>query len=479
MNRNKKFLIAVCAIIIIAIPTGLLSWMFLFREPPPDDEQPDLNYADLSISSHSLENDNLTFTVKNQGEKNATGIEIIVEITSLSLLLYNNSLSPLDLEINEIYQIHINLTDYHSYFIDRYIYSIIISLDPGDLIEESLETNNHITIDYSYLQGELIRPNTYAYNSTIDNLMYAVQFKDNQILIEDSLEISNGIINGYSVVNSTILNNSTPQNSQTKISFALYGKQNLTLNNIWNPSISLIVCENSSVSLNNCSIYELRSFGNNSITINNSTLQYCITSGTKESKGLLTIKNNSYLEMLMIIVSSELEIESSSINSILAQPTANFDEMEGYEITGEITYTKLNSFISIGKSDFLITNTNISSANLMGNSKATFQKCIISSLSSVFSSKAILNESKILDTLVYGITISSGSVNITNGEIEGDYLNSTELINSNVSDSNYNYIMVNGTGQLSITNYSCNIFLYDSAKLELNESNITSSTTYT
>ncbi|MBD3214019.1 MAG: hypothetical protein GF311_15525 [Candidatus Lokiarchaeota archaeon] len=479
MNRNRKFMFGIIAIIIIAIPTGVLSWMFLFRESPSNDDQLDPKYADLSISTHSLEKDNLTFTVQNQGEKNAAGIEILVEIYSLSLILYNNSLSPLDLETNELFQISINLTDYHLYLLERFSYLITISIDPENVIEEGSEANNLLIVDYIFVQEGVFYPNTYANNSTIGNLAYAVHFNETDIFIEDSLNILNGYINGYSIANSTILNNSILLNNQTKISFALYGNQNLTLNNIWNTSINLMLFDNSSVSLYNSSIYDLRSFGNNSIHINNSTLKFCITSGTEKDKNKVITKNNTYIEQFMILVSSELEIESSSINTLMVQPTTNFNEMKGYEITGEITDSMINSFAGLGKSEFLIDSTNISSANLMGSSKVTFHKCLLSSLSAVFSSKAIVNESEISNKLTYGLTISSGSVNVTNGEIEGDYLNTTELINSNVSDSSYDFITVNGTGQLSITNFSCNILLYDAAKLVLNEANINSSATYT
>ncbi|MBD3198241.1 MAG: hypothetical protein GF317_24545, partial [Candidatus Lokiarchaeota archaeon] len=477
MNRNRKILVALLALLIITIPAGILSWVFFFRESAPG--QPDLKYADIMISNHSLENEILTFTVKNQGEENANGIEVVVQIESLALVLYDNSLNPLDLAASGTSEIQINLTEYFSCFRGRFIYSIDLEIDPDDLIEELSEVNNFITIDYTFAPEGMILPNTYTYNSTIENLGYAIKFHENQILLENSLNISKGHINGYSLVNSTVLNSSTLLNPESKVSIALYGNQNLTLKNIWDISLSLMVFNNASVLLENSSIYDIQSFGNTSINLNNSTVMYFITSGTENDKGLFSIKNNSSIDLVMNRVSSEMEIESSSLSNIILQPNPSLNLMEEFDITGEITDSTIDSIGSFGQINFLISHTNITSVSFMGNSKATFQKCILSSLSSAFSAILILNESQVLKSLTYGIIVSSGSVNITNGEIQGDYLNTTTLINSNVSDSSYNSITVNGTGQLSITNYSSNIFLYDSAQLMINESSINSTAKYT
>ncbi len=84
---------------------------------------------------------------------------------------------------------------------------------------------------------------------------------------------------------------------------------------------------------------------------------------------------------------------------------------------------------------------------------------------------AKLNNSKILSELQYGIIVSSNSVNITNGIIQGtNYVNNTIFINANVSSMILKTVAVNNTGQLYISNSSLNLFLYDLASVIINDS---------
>ena len=199
MKKNQKIISGIALAILIAFSGSLVLWFFFFREQPPG-ELPD--YPDLTISNYSLEDDSLTVNITNIGDSNSTTVKINVEIDSLALVLYNNSQNPVDIDIFEVFIFSINLSTFESYFNSGTNYTIAIRVDPNDDIEEKLENNNEINVEYYYekdVQPEFspFSPNTYSLNSSIDSFGYAVQFNVSQILIENSLIITNGTINGY------------------------------------------------------------------------------------------------------------------------------------------------------------------------------------------------------------------------------------------------------------------------------------------
>lgn len=484
MKINRKHLALITILIISFTTGGVLTGVIIFRASYSDRESP---YPDLTISSHHLDFKNLGFIVKNQGEENASSIEILVNIDSLSLNLYNNSLLPIELEIDEETEINLNLTDFYSYFSRGSTYSITISVDPKDLIREILETNNKLTLPYKYLPQapseqppayKLYSANTYAYNSTIDEFGYAIQLDGSQIVLEDSLNFSNGVLNGYHLINSTILNASTVIGPQIYVSLALNGEQNLTLRNIWNSHINVVLSDNSSVSLLNCSVNEIISMGDNEISLSNSTVYQFTTTGIEDGKVKLNCSNHSHIEDCWIQGPLEVNLEFSTFQSITTLFINPFNEEISYKITGKVYNCTIESLTSTGQSDWDIFGTDINQVNLTGNARAEFQNCSIYVLSTMLTARAVLRESNISSKLQYGIIISSGEVNITNGEIQGSYINSTHLINSTVSSSSLNNIVVNGTGQLRVSNFSINVFLYDAAKLLINDTAMKSTSEY-
>jgi hypothetical protein len=347
MNKTKKWIISIALIAIIAFSGGLVSWFIFFGEQP--------KYPDLSISDYSLENDNLTIDITNIGDSDTTTVIIIVEIDSLALVLYNNSLNPIDLDISEVFIFSLNLTTFESYFNSGTSYSITIQVDPHDDIKEKLENNNELIVDYYYEEEvplTLFSPNTYSLNSSIDSFGYAVLFNASQIIIEDSLTITNGTFNGYNVINSTILENSTISNNVMWISIALYGDQNLTVRNIWDDRLSIVLCNNSTLSLFNCSIMELVVTGSNNIFLSNSSIKLLSSAVNMTNLISLRITNYSYIESCFITSPIFLEIEYSSLKLLFIMLSNNpYSQQADYLASGTIKNCSIYTFNAFGQTN--------------------------------------------------------------------------------------------------------------------------------
>jgi len=481
MKRNQKLIIAIVLVIFVALSGSLVAWFFFFRDFPHDEI---IYYPDLTISDYSLENDNLTVEISNIGDLDTTGVIIIAEIDSLDLTLYNNSQTPLNLDINEVFIFSIDLSDYKLYFTSGNTYTINIQADPDDDIPEESENNNEINVDYYYEAAppllSLFPPNTYSLNSTIDTFGYAVVFNASQIMLEDSLIITNGTINGYTVVNSTILKNTTIINSDVSISIALYGAQNLTIRNIWNSKLSVVLCDKSKLSLINCSILQVIITASNHIFVSNSSIEIINTIQTPMNISSLKFTDYSSINYCIISGPTSLEIEYTSIHNLLLFASTNpYTQQKDYLVIGHIKNCSIYRIHGYGQTNLDIYNTDIYQFNLMGNSKLNLVECIITEAYVYQHALCTLNNSKVLSELNYGIIISSGSVNITNGVIQGtSYINNTLLINTNVSKTTLMTVVVNNTGQVLISNFSCNSFLYDNANLIITDTNPASSDSY-
>jgi hypothetical protein len=118
-------------------------------------DQPPITYPDLVFQSYSLDSDLLTLVVLNNGTKISSGIELLVRINSLSLTLFNGTITPFTLDVDETTLVVVNLTDFFGWFEDGEIYSINAHVDPLNYIEELSEINNQIDVDYNYQEEEL------------------------------------------------------------------------------------------------------------------------------------------------------------------------------------------------------------------------------------------------------------------------------------------------------------------------------------
>ncbi len=100
--------------------------------------KPDL----VILSNYSLEGEVISFTIKNIGVWKATGIVVVVNITSESLTLYDNSLTDFDLEVNETKEIRILKAQYRQDLTEGENYFLSVYVDPQNLINETIESNN-------------------------------------------------------------------------------------------------------------------------------------------------------------------------------------------------------------------------------------------------------------------------------------------------------------------------------------------------
>jgi len=483
MNKTNKLIIGIVLAIIIAFSGVFVSWFFFFRDQPPG-ELP--KYPDLTISNYSLENDNLTVSITNIGDSNTTTVIIIVQIDSLALILYNSSQNPVDLDISEVFIFSLNLSNFDSYFNSGTSYNITIQVDPHDDIKEKLENNNELSVDYYYEEEEvptplnLFPPNTYSLNSSINYFGYAVQFNASQIIIEDSLVITDGTFNGYNVINSTILKNATISNQIKWISIVLCGEQNLTIRNIWDLRLNVVLCDNSTLSLFNCSIQELAVAGSNNIFLSNSSIKLLSSAANMTNLVSLKIANHSFIEYCFIYNPTYLEIEYSSLKLFYIMISSNpYSQQADYLASGIIKNCSIYSFTAYGQTDLNIYGTDFYQVSILGKTRLNLVECIITEEYVYQNSICILNNTKILSELQYGIIVYSDSVNITNGIIQGtNYVNNTILINANVSSMILKNVVVNNTGQLYISNSSLNLYLYDLANVIINESSTNTPNSY-
>ncbi len=326
----------------------------------------------------------------------------------------------------------------------------------------------------------LFPPNTYSLDCSIDTFGYAVVFNTSQIILDDSLIITNGAINGYNVMNSTILKNTTIINSDISISIALYGEQNLTIRNIWNSRLSVVLCDQSKLSLTNCSIQQVIITAANHIFVSNSSIEIINTVQTPMNISSLKFTNYSSINYCIISGPASLEIEYTSIHNLLLFTSTNpYAQQKEYLVTGSIINCSIYRIYGYGQTNLNIYNTDIYQINILGKSKLNLVESIITEAYVYQYAFCILNNSKVLSELNYGIIVYSGSVNITNGVIQGtSYINNTLLINTDVSKSTLMTVVVNNTGQVLISNFSCNAFLYDNANLNIIDTNPASSDSY-
>ncbi|MFX1353585.1 MAG: NosD domain-containing protein, partial [Promethearchaeota archaeon] len=143
-----------------------------FIPPNGIDDRPLMEYpfvgnppllAELLLFDYDITNSSLTITIKNSGDENTTGVEILVGIESIPIILYNNSLTPFDLQTNETEVIVIDLISFHENFTWGEIYNITVNIDPQNQIVEQNELNNQVDLEFHY------RPNLFLPDLVVDN----------------------------------------------------------------------------------------------------------------------------------------------------------------------------------------------------------------------------------------------------------------------------------------------------------------------
>lgn len=290
--------------------------------------------------------------------------------------------------------------------------------------------------------------NTYINNSIINNLGYSVIFKNNNILLENILQISNGIINGYPVTNSTELQNCTINNYLSLRSIDLQENQKLTLRNIWSSNLMIMLVDNSTLKIYNCSLGAINLRDSSTVEIHNSTL-YSISG----HDGSISIDNSSKVFFIQIISHTSFEIRESNVNYIYLINYPNYfmetqQQLYGYIANSSIEsiYSEVFGFLSIYGST-------------------------ISNLTVRDQSQVFLNETTILRQLHFGIKVTSGNLEYINGVIVGsNFFNNTSMKNSHITKTIFDSISLSSTASIQIVNYSGYLYLHNSALAKISNS---------
>ncbi|MBN1800135.1 MAG: hypothetical protein JW891_01430 [Candidatus Lokiarchaeota archaeon] len=114
--------------------------------------KPELNFSHINFSNNLL-----SIKIINQGTWRAQNIIVLIEIPSLILILYNNSDHPHNLDVDEEFQVNVDLIDYDFYLLPGINYNINIDIDPDNTINETIEDNNLIIltdIRYNFIQNQ-------------------------------------------------------------------------------------------------------------------------------------------------------------------------------------------------------------------------------------------------------------------------------------------------------------------------------------
>jgi hypothetical protein len=141
-----------------------------------------------------------------------------------------------------------------------------------------------------------------------------------------------------------------------------------------------------------------------------------------------------------------------------------------YLVSGYIKNCSIHNLMTFGQTNLEVYGTDIYQINVLGKTRLYFDQCIITEGYVNQNAIVILNNTKVLTEWEYGIIVHSGIVTLTNGNIQGTgYINNTVLINANVSKMVLKTVVVNNTGQIYISNFSCTLFTYNYAKVIINE----------
>ncbi len=100
--------------------------------------KPDL----IILSNYSLDGEVISITIKNVGVWRASGVVVVVNISSEGLTLYDNSLTGFDLEVNETKEIRILKSLYRNDLTEGENYFLSVFVDPFGVVNETNEGNN-------------------------------------------------------------------------------------------------------------------------------------------------------------------------------------------------------------------------------------------------------------------------------------------------------------------------------------------------
>lgn len=306
-----------------------------------------------------------------------------------------------------------------------------------------------------FLQPEQKRPepNTYAENSDIDFLDYAIMFTKGNIILEDSFNISNGKLNGYKVINSTININCSINNETRVNSISLYNKVQVTIRNINETDLTIFLYDYSSLTLENCIFYDLWILDYSSVIIRNSTIGSINVGSPLGDSGVY-----NYETSVSISNSTITEIDIREGCDLLIK---NCTFLGYWSLT-----IKTSSPITrvIGN----IENSTLWIADVKGYANLKFYGSTLYGLYLYDMAHVTLIQSKITAYFRYGIVAYSGTTNIVEGIVTGSgYHNNTKLINSDVPTPLLISVAANSSAVVNMNNYSCSVYLHHTSSANI------------
>ncbi|MFW9949746.1 MAG: hypothetical protein ACFFKA_06435, partial [Candidatus Thorarchaeota archaeon] len=293
--------------------------------------------------------------------------------------------------------------------------------------------------------------NTYAENSSIDLLEYAVKFTYGDIVISNFLNISSGRLNGYPIVNSTDCINCTINNATRLLSISLHNHVNVSLKSINYTGLRIYLHDESSLIVENCTFEELLLFDFSSAIIKNSSINFIdvsppfVVPGVFYYQTSLSIINDSTIDHIRITEGCDLFIKDCKLpgnGSIFIRTTSPL-----IKITGTIENSTLERITVEGYANL----------RLYGS--------ILENLDVQDMARVILDQSTVTSHYYYGIVAYSETTNIDGGKITGtNYINNTRLINSVVTNPLLVSVAINGSAVVSMNNFSCSVYLHDNSR---------------
>ncbi|MFX0132502.1 MAG: hypothetical protein ACFFDN_02530 [Candidatus Hodarchaeota archaeon] len=299
----------------------------------------------------------------------------------------------------------------------------------------------------------------YARNTTIDSNNYGIRIDSGNNIVENSLTITAGKLNGISILNSTKLDNCTSKATSLS-SINIFNDAKLTMRNINAPTLNFFLFNNSELVLENSTINKVTLVDNSKIQVINSTVQQITDSGSATPSFLgskeINILPNSTVQTLWQMRNSTLYIKNASINMLYLACSYELIGLSGHPLPATIINSTIFMIRVSLDSSAMVYNSIITLAMVTEVARLTLNSSSVSSLS-------------------YGIICYTDTTNINNGILPapGNYENNTKIINMPLPAlSSFTSIAVNNSAIVNINGWSAmdslELYLYDTASAQIN-----------
>ncbi len=304
----------------------------------------------------------------------------------------------------------------------------------------------------------------YGLNSSIGYNYHAIRIDLGDIIVENTLNLTPGKLNGTPVINSTILENSNVIYESFLDNINLFGNAKLTMRNIFETGLNIYLFNNSELILENCTLNSITACDTSKVWIKNTTINYIydyinwsfpIIFDPSPDSSTIYVLQKSTISQVHLSGGSNFVVENSTIDWMTMQSLAN--------IISGISRISLQA---------TITNSTLNYLRLYRDSKATvFSSQLITAY--VYDIAKLSLVASTITNLYYGIICNSGFTSIVDGVPSGGYINNTQLIGTSPSGS-FELISVAVTGSASayiegwLTTTSFDLYLYDSSLAQLN-----------